>query len=72
MNGEISWNMSDVEIHMSPKRVANLLKVIVNRNCADGFKWYEEIGTMPTMWDLQYAIEILEKEEDAKMTVHDK
>ena len=34
-------------IEFNPKKVANLLKQIVNQSCEDGFLWYPNIGEMP-------------------------
>ena len=51
------------------RRVANLLKEIVNQNCEDGFLWYQDIGEMPTIFDINYAIGILEKAEPRSLKV---
>lgn len=62
--------MSDY-IKRDPKRVANLLKKMVNENCEEGFKWYEDVGEMPTVLDVNYAIELLEKARSQSMTIID-
>ena len=49
-----------IEIQFNPGRVANLLKKIVNSQCENGFKWYEDIGEMPTIFDINQAIKMLE------------
>lgn len=48
-------------IKVQPKRVATLLKRIINNNCEEGFKWFEDVGNeMPTVFDIITAIDILE------------
>lgn len=51
--------MRDI-IEFNTKRVANLLKVMVNQTCEDGFQWYTDIGEMPTIFDINHAIHILD------------
>ena len=60
-----------MKITRSPKRAANLLKRIVNSYCVDGFTWYENVGEMPTMFDICRAIDILEASEDETLYIVD-
>ena len=50
-------------IEFNPKKAANLLKAIVNKSCEDGFLWYQNIGEMPNLFDINEAIKILEQSE---------
>lgn len=61
------------EIRASYKRVANLLKTVVNQHCEDGFKWYPEVGAYETVsvFDLNFAIKKLEELEDEVMYLKD-
>ena len=49
----------------NPHNVANNLKGIVNGMCEEGFEWYPDVkkGQGMSLWDICYAIEILEKAE---------
>ena len=48
-------------IKVQPKRVAALLKRIINNNCEEGFRWFEDVDSeMPTVFDIITAIDILE------------
>lgn len=58
-----------MKIEVNPSRVANLLKEFINFNCEDGFTWYKNIGEMPTLFDINIAIKLLEKEETRVITV---
>ena len=58
-------------IEFNPKKVANLLKQIVNQSCVDGFLWYPIIGEMPNLFDINEAIKILENAEIKKMEIID-
>ena len=58
-------------IEFNPKKVANLLKQIVNQSCVDGFLWYPNIGEMPNLFDINEAIKILENAEIKKMEIID-
>ena len=58
-------------IEFNMKRVANLLKSIINQQCEEGFKWYEEVGEMPNLFDIHHAIEILENYKAESMEVRD-
>ena len=61
-----------MKIEFNPANVANLLKAIVNRQCADGFLWYPNVGEMPTLFDINEAIRILESAEIKTIEVMDK
>jgi hypothetical protein len=62
--------MEKITIEFNAKRVANLLKRTVNARCAEGFKWYKDVtDEQPTVYDMNYAIEILENSEAKKMEV---
>ena len=63
--------MKEIDIEFNCGRVANLLKTIANSFCEEGEKWYEDIGEMPTMFDLYRAIKVLEAEEVGKIKVVD-
>lgn len=58
-------------IEINPKRVANLLKIIVNQQCEDGFLWYPNIGEMPTLFDINEAIRVLESMEAITVEVEE-
>lgn len=58
-----------MKLDVSMKRVANLLKTIINQQCESDFVWYKDIGEMPTMMDINFAIRKLEETEDINMTV---
>ena len=58
-------------IEFNPQKVANLLKKAVNDTCEEGFKWYDKIGEMPSLFDMTHAIEILEKAEVKRIVVED-
>ena len=58
-----------MKIESDARRAANLLKAFVNKNCKDGFVWYPEVGEMPTIFDINYAIEILENSEPKELTL---
>ena len=61
-----------MKIESDARRAANLLKAFVNKNCEDGFVWYPDVGEMPTIFDINYAIEILEKAEPRHIQVVEK
>ena len=61
--------MNNMTIDFNPKRVANLLKTMVNQKCVAGFTWYEDIGDMPNMFDICKVIEILENMESSSVTI---
>lgn len=58
-------------IESNPHNVANYLKCIVNKMCEDGFKWYPEAEEKAEigLFDINYAIEILEQAEVRKFAV---
>ena len=61
-----------IVLEVDPKRVANMLKRIVNNNCEDGFVWYKDVGSdMPNMFDMSEAIRILENAETETITIED-
>lgn len=60
-----------IEIEWKPERVANLLKQMVNSVCEDGFQWYADVGEMPTVFDINHMIKILEKEKTRRLMVID-
>lgn len=59
-----------MKVEFNTKRVANLLKAIVNQSCEDGFLWYPNIGEMPTLLDINQAIKVLENTETKSFEVH--
>lgn len=61
----------DIVIEFRPDRVANLLKRMVNQACAEGEEWYSDIGEMPTMFDMNRAINILEEADRGELVVRD-
>ena len=62
-----------MKITLSCKNVADLLKAIVNDQCVDGFEWYPGIRRgMVSLYDLTYAIEVLEKQPDREMKVEER
>lgn len=63
--------MGEIIIERNPHNVANYLKCIVNKMCKEGFKWYPEAEEKAEMglWDINYAIEILEQAEVEIATV---
>lgn len=63
--------MDDITMDLKPKRVANLLKSMVNQKCVAGFTWYEDIGDMPNLFDICEAIKILENMESISLTITD-
>lgn len=63
--------MASINIDIKPQRVANLLKQLINRNCAEGEEWYEDIGEMPTVFDISMAIKLLEAAESGHLKVVD-
>ena len=58
-----------MKIEANPSRVANLLKEFINFNCEDGFTWYKNIGEMPSPFDINIAIQILENEKSRVITI---
>ena len=65
--------MADLKIDIQPRRVANLLKRIVNTLCEENELWFDEseIGEEPTMFDMYRAIKILEETESESFRVVD-
>lgn len=61
-----------MKIEFNPANVANLLKAIVNQQFADGFLWYPNVGEMPTLFDINEAIRILESAEIKTIEVMNK
>ena len=62
--------MKKITVEFNSKRVANLLKHMVNNRCEDGFKWYKDVtDEMPTIYDINHAIEILENTETETLEV---
>ena len=51
------------------KKTANLLKKIVNQSCVDGFRWYEDVGELPNMFDIHNAIKVLEQKESEQIVI---
>lgn len=64
-------NTKNHQISASCKRVANYLKCLINQNCKDGFLWYPEASTEEgvSIFDLNYAIEVLEGQKDKILTI---
>ena len=58
-------------VEFNCKRVANLLKSIVNSQCEDGFLWYPNVGEMPSLFDINKAIAILDNTETQTMEITD-
>ena len=58
-----------MRIELNCKRVANLLKTMVNNCCEEGFTAYENIGEMPTLFDINHAIEVLDGTETGILEV---
>ena len=63
--------MTSMSIDIKPQRVANLLKQLINQNCVEGEEWYEDIGEMPTLFDISMAIKLLESADGASLKVVD-
>lgn len=62
--------MSKKIIERNPHNVANYLKCVVNKMCEDGFKWYPEAEEAEMgLWDINFAIQILEQAEVQILTV---
>lgn len=57
------------EVDINPGRVANLLKSTLNSFCKENEEWYDDVGEMPTVFDMYRAIEILEEVEPETFTV---
>ena len=52
------------------RKVANVLKKMVNSACEEGFEWYKDVPEeAPNVLDLVYAIEVLEKTEPKALEV---
>lgn len=50
-----------IEIEVNPRRVANLLKQIINMHCVEGEEWFKDIDNpSASLFDLSEAILILE------------
>jgi hypothetical protein len=61
-----------MKIERNPHNVANYLKCVINKSCVDGFKWYPEVEKAEMgLFDITYAIEILEKAEVQSMEMVD-
>lgn len=62
--------MKKITVEFNSKRVANLLKHMVNNSCEEGFKWYKDVtDEMPTIYDINHAIMILENTETETLEV---
>jgi len=62
--------MGEKTFKIDVKKVANFLKTLINRNCVEGFVWFEDVGdASPCMFDILAAIKILEGHEPREMTL---
>lgn len=52
----------DMELKADYKAVANILKLMVNQNCKEGFKWYPEADPKlgANIFSINQAIKLLE------------
>ena len=57
-------------IEWNPHRVANLLKAIVNQRCEEASGRFPNIGEMPSLRDIYYAIEILDSANIKRMMIY--
>lgn len=57
-------------VKYDPAKVANYLKALINDQfCEDGFKWFEDVGEMPNIFDIMEAIKILAGAEPKSLEV---
>lgn len=58
--------------NISCKNVANLLKLMVNERCEDGFLWYPEAKVAKvSLYEINTAIKVLEEQEDMQIEIAD-
>lgn len=50
-----------MKITYDMRHVANYLKKIVNASCEEGFVWFEEVGDMPSLFEILRAIKHLDE-----------
>ena len=60
-------------IEFNYKEAANLLKLFVNAQCEDGFKWYPEAKPIAELniFSINAAIKLLENTQSEKMIVEE-
>lgn len=58
--------MKNIEIGHSAERVANLLKKYINSKCEGDSVWFQDVGKMPTIYEILFAIDALDKMEARK------
>ena len=48
-------------VNVDMRHVANFLKAAINMNCEEGFAWYEDVGDMPSVFEVNEAIRRLDE-----------
>lgn len=61
-----------MEININPKRVANLLKQMINDICVENFVWFEDVNKEEgaSVWDMIEAIDLLDDAEEKNINIH--
>lgn len=60
-----------MKIEINFKNTANVLKLLVNNQCVDGFKWFKDVpeSASANIFELVEAIRLLEEQPVRTMTI---